>query len=88
MRYTKDYLEKYHTPDINEQVAATLTGPLATAFGIGSDTIKATIGEIKQNYKKFAKRYHPDAKSDIKNSDEKFRDLVEAYTYLMDYHKK
>ena len=51
-------------------------------------TIKATIDEIKQNYKKFAKRYHPDAKSDIKNSDEKFRDLVEAYTYLMDYYKK
>ena len=44
MRYTKDYLEKYHTPDINEQVVSTLTGPLATAFGIGSDTLKATVG--------------------------------------------
>ena len=51
-------------------------------------SIKSTIEEIKKNYKNLAKHYHPDAKSDIKNSDEKFRDLVEAYTYLMDYHKK
>ncbi|MDA1284695.1 MAG: DnaJ domain-containing protein [Proteobacteria bacterium] len=51
-------------------------------------SIKSTVEEIKKNYKNLAKRYHPDAKSGIKNSDEKFRDLVEAYTYLMDYHKK
>jgi len=44
MRYTKDYLAKYHTSDINEQSLNPLTGPFTTGFGIGSDVIKATLG--------------------------------------------
>ena len=51
-------------------------------------TIKNSMVEIKNSYKKLAKRYHPDTKNDIKNSDEKFRNIVEAYNYLTEYYKK
>ena len=45
MRYTKDYLEKYHTPDINEQSALSpFSSPLAAALGGLSDVAKYTIG--------------------------------------------
>tara|TARA_R110001592_G_scaffold78183_1_gene234715 strand:+ start:943 stop:1290 length:348 start_codon:yes stop_codon:yes gene_type:complete len=44
MRYTKDYLEKYHTPDINEQVLSPFSSPLAAALGGLSDVAKYTIG--------------------------------------------
>ena len=49
---------------------------------------KSTIDEIKNNYKRFAKIYHPDARSEIENSDEKFRNIVESYKYLMEYYRK
>ena len=45
MRYTKDYLEKYHTPsDINEQILSPFSGPLTAAMGGLSDIAKYTIG--------------------------------------------
>ena len=46
MRYTKDYLEKYHTPsDINEQsVVNTFASPFAAFLGGLSDIAKYTIG--------------------------------------------
>ena len=50
--------------------------------------IKSSMVDIKKNYKNLAKRYHPDAKNDIKNGDEKFREIVEAYDYLINYYKK
>lgn len=50
--------------------------------------MKSSVEEIKKNYKKLAKRFHPDAKNDIKNSDAKFRDVVEAYNYLLEFYKK
>ena len=40
MRYTKDYLEKYHTPDINEQTA--LSAPGALLGGV-SDIVKRLL---------------------------------------------
>tara|TARA_B100000787_G_C16190371_1_gene297134 strand:- start:205 stop:702 length:498 start_codon:yes stop_codon:yes gene_type:complete len=51
-------------------------------------TIKNSLVEIKNSYKKLVKIYHPDIKSDIKNSDEKFRNIVEAYEYLTEYYRK
>ncbi|MAV82772.1 MAG: hypothetical protein CMI90_04855 [Pelagibacteraceae bacterium] len=51
-------------------------------------TIKASLDDIKKSYKKLAKQYHPDTKNDIENSEDKFKEIVEAYTYLSDYYKK
>ena len=46
MRYTKDYLAKYHTSDINEQSLNLnpLTGPITTGFGISSDIVNRILG--------------------------------------------
>lgn len=40
---------------------------------------------IKQRYKELVKRYHPDAKGVDANSDEKIKDVNQAYKVLMDF---
>ena len=53
-------------------------------LGVGKN---ATKGEIKEAYKKLAKKYHPDLN---KNSDatEKFKEINEAASVLGDENKK
>ena len=51
MRYTKDYLEKYHTPDINEQIVNTFASPFAAFLGGLSDITKYTIGRAFETAK-------------------------------------
>ncbi len=64
------------------------TNKLQWSLYILNLTIKNSLVEIKNSYKKLVKLYHPDIKSGIKNSDEKFRNIVEAYKYLAEYYKK
>jgi hypothetical protein len=40
---------------------------------------------IKQRYKKLVKQYHPDTKGLEENSDEKIKDVNQAYKILIDY---
>ena len=40
---------------------------------------------IKQRYKELVKRYHPDAKGADASSDEKIKDVNQAYKILMDF---
>lgn len=40
---------------------------------------------IKQRYKELVKRYHPDAKGATAGSDEKIKDVNEAYKILVDF---
>ena len=40
---------------------------------------------IKQRYKELVKRYHPDAKGADASSDEKIKDVNQAYKVLMDF---
>lgn len=46
------------------------------------DNIKATQGEIKSAYREQAKKYHPDINSESEFSEERFKDINEAYKVL------
>ena len=45
---------------------------------------KVTFSEIKQAYREQAKKYHPDINSENKFSEERFKDINEAYKVLSD----
>ncbi len=51
-------------------------------------TKSATAEEIKKNYKKLAKKYHPDIHPDDKEAEIKFKELSEAYAVLSDTEKR
>ena len=44
--------------------------------------------QIKQAYRKLAKKYHPDLNPDNPDAEAKFKDVVEAYETLGDAEKK
>jgi curved DNA-binding protein CbpA len=48
----------------------------------------ASIQEIKQAYKKLAKRFHPDVSSDDPSAGERFKEIALAYEILCDPHKR
>jgi len=49
---------------------------------------KASQDEIKKQYRKLARKYHPDKNPDDKASEEKFKELQEAYEVLKDPEKR
>lgn len=51
---------------------------------LGLDTNKVTIDEIKTAYREQAKKYHPDMHVGDNISEEKFKDINEAYRVLSD----
>jgi DnaJ-class molecular chaperone len=48
----------------------------------------STLDQVKTAYRKLAKQYHPDVNPDNKESEEKFKDIAEAYSILSDKEKK
>lgn len=48
---------------------------------------KASADDIKQAYRRLARKYHPDVSKE-KNAEEKFKDLQEAYEVLKDPEKR
>ena len=48
----------------------------------------ATHDEIKKQYRKLAKRYHPDANANDPKAAERFKEVSEAYTVLGDEEKR
>lgn len=54
-------------------------------LGVSRD---ATIEEIKQSYRKLARKYHPDMNPGDHQAEEKFKDLGEAYEVLSDTDKR
>jgi molecular chaperone DnaJ len=48
----------------------------------------ATQDEIKKQYRKLAKRYHPDANANDPKAGERFKEISEAYTVLGDAEKR
>ncbi|MGE0282274.1 MAG: J domain-containing protein [Rhizobiaceae bacterium] len=45
-------------------------------------TVKATATEIKARYKELVKRHHPDANGGDRGSEERFREVLQAYRML------
>lgn len=54
-------------------------------LGVSKD---ATIEEIKQAYRRLARKYHPDMNPGDREAEEKFKDLGEAYEMLSDVEKR
>ena len=48
----------------------------------------ASADELKKAYRNMAKKYHPDANPNNKESEEKFKEINEAYEVLSDPQKK
>src|ERR1700730_5606591 len=48
----------------------------------------ATEKEIKSAYRKLARQFHPDANKGNKASEEKFKEIAEAYEVLKDAEKR
>jgi len=49
---------------------------------------KADAAEIKKNYRKLAKKYHPDMNANNPQAEEKFKEISEAYEVLSDKEKR
>lgn len=54
-------------------------------LGVGRN---ATQKEIKDTYRKLARKYHPDANNSSKETEEKFKEVSEAYEVLKDPKKR
>ena len=48
----------------------------------------AELAEIKKQYRKLAKKYHPDMNPDDKTAEDKFKKLKEAYEVLIDENRR
>ena len=48
---------------------------------------EATISEIKEVYRRLAQKYHPDSNKST-SSENKFKEILEAYSILKDTEKK
>lgn len=54
-------------------------------LGVGR---KATLSDVKKAYRKLARKYHPDLNPNDKVSEQKFKDITEAYEVLRDSEKR
>jgi molecular chaperone DnaJ len=49
---------------------------------------KASMSDVKKAYKRLARKYHPDLNPGDKSSEDRFKDISEAYAILSDPEKK
>ncbi len=55
---------------------------------LGLETNRVSQAEIKTAYREQAKKYHPDVNIANKKSEERFKDINEAYRVLSDTYKQ
>src|SRR5208283_929806 len=48
----------------------------------------ATADQIKQSYRKLARKYHPDANKSDRKAEERFKEISEAYNTLSDEKRR
>ena len=48
----------------------------------------ATADQIKQSYRKLARKYHPDANKGDRKAEERFKEISEAYNTLSDEKRR
>lgn len=68
--------EKTHTPPSKDQ----------EAFNLLELSIPFTREQLQKNYRRLAKKYHPDANCNNPNSHEMIRRINQAYSYLQKIH--
>lgn len=89
---------KFYNFSINGEDMGSFENPNAKQYGQSNKLlwslskldldIKTDLNLIKKRYKELAKKHHPDIKGNSKNSIDKFREIVEAYNYLLERYKK
>lgn len=71
--------EEAGTPRPRERKLKTLEARALETLGLGP---KATSEDIKSRYKELVKRHHPDANGGDRGSEDRFRDVLDAYRTL------
>jgi curved DNA-binding protein CbpA len=67
------------TPPVRERKAKPLEAKALDTLGLD---VKATSADIKARYKELVKRHHPDANGGDRGSEDRFRDVLQAYRVL------
>ena len=60
-----------------------ISAPERTALAMLDLQPAATLKEVKARYKTLAKRFHPDANGGSRESEERFKTINQAYSYLL-----
>ena len=47
-----------------------------------------SLEEIKKSYRRLALKYHPDRNRESKDAEEKFKQINDAYEYLLEYKEE
>ena len=55
---------------------------LGDAYGVLGVSPQASAAEIKAAYRALVKRHHPDANGGDRASEDKLREIIQAYNYL------
>jgi len=78
-----DLLKQTHTSSASRPMDPGYTAEQRRALIIFNMERPGDVDSIKQRYKELVKQYHPDTKSATARSDEKIKDVNEAYKILM-----
>ena len=74
---------KCHKKELmGDQLAAWKKGPHAKAFETLGLSARASSKDIKTRYKELVKLHHPDANGADRGSEERFRNVIQAYRLL------
>src|SRR6267142_811858 len=75
--------------EVVTRIRPLVTSPTASRDESARDVAKAaTAKDLKQAYRKLARKYHPDVNPNDKTSESKFKEVNEAYEVLGDSEKR